>query len=94
MNKTVIREVNSLYQEELGITCPSEIDIEAIAYYKDVVVKNEILTGCEARIIGIGDRAIITVNSHSNIERQRFSIGHELGFDCALNTGKVETLSK
>ena len=75
-----MKEVNSLYINELGITSPSEIDIEAIAFYKDAIVKNEPLTGCEARIIGAGDRAIITVNSKSDWERRRrFSIGHELG---------------
>lgn len=79
MSKVVIKEVNSLYINELGITSPSEIDIEAIAFYKDAIVKNEPLTGCEARIIGAGDRAIITVNSKSEWERRRFSIGHELG---------------
>jgi hypothetical protein len=79
MSKVVIKEVNNLYLDELGITSPSEIDIEAIAFYKDAIVKSEVLTGCEARIIGAGDQAIITVNSQSDRERQRFSIGHELG---------------
>lgn len=79
MSKVVIKEVNNLYVGELGITSPSEIDIEAIAFYKDAIVKSEELTGCEARIIGAGDQAIITVNSQSDRVRQRFSIGHELG---------------
>jgi hypothetical protein len=35
--------------------------------------------GCAARIIGHGDKAIISVDSRSGRERQRFSIGHELG---------------
>lgn len=76
--KTVKNEVNALYYE-LGITSPGEIDLEAIAYYKDAEVKQKILTGCEARIIGANDKAIITVNAASSIERQKFSIGHELG---------------
>lgn len=79
MSKAVIKEVSNLYLNELGITSPKEIDIEAIAYYKGAVVKKESLTGCEARIIGVGDKAIITVNDQSNWPRQRFSIGHELG---------------
>lgn len=37
------------------------------------------LDGCAARIIGRGDRAIISVDGNSPSERQRFSIGHELG---------------
>src|SRR5207237_746269 len=37
------------------------------------------LTGCEARIVGMAARAIITVNEASSPGRRRFSIGHELG---------------
>lgn len=37
------------------------------------------LDGCEARIIGKGDEAIITVNANSTYRRKRFSIAHELG---------------
>lgn len=77
-NLAVQNEVFKLYYE-LGITEPSEIDLEAIAFYKDAVVKRRPLTGCEARIIGVDSRAIITVNEKSSLERQNFSIGHELG---------------
>jgi hypothetical protein len=42
-------------------------------------VKYRPLTGCEARIIGSGANAIITVNDTSISRRQRFSIAHELG---------------
>jgi len=65
--------------EELGITEPQDIKIEAIAEYCDATLVYEPLKGCEARIIGHGDRAIITVNSTSLRERQRFSGAHELG---------------
>jgi Zn-dependent peptidase ImmA (M78 family) len=75
-----VREyVESLYINELAITSPTEIDIEAIAYYKDALVVERTLTGCEAMIIGAEDRAIITVKADSHQERKRFSIGHELG---------------
>lgn len=77
-SQTVQNEVFKLYYE-LGITEPGEIDLEAIAYYKDAVVKRKPLTGCEARIIGVDSKAIITVNEKSSLERQNFSIGHELG---------------
>ena len=63
----------------LGITEPGEIDLDAIAWTLGVRVKYRPLDGCEARIIGNGDQAIITVNSRSNARRQRFSVGHELG---------------
>jgi len=75
---TVQNEVFKLYYD-LGITEPSEIDLEAIAFYKDAVVKRKPLSGCEARIIGVNSRAIITVNETSPPDRQIFSIGHELG---------------
>lgn len=63
----------------LGIREPSEIDLEAIAFYCGAEVKEAPLTGCEAQIDGFNDQAIITINSNSSPERKRFSIGHELG---------------
>lgn len=65
--------------QELGITEPSEIDLEAIAYDRGVRIHYCQLDGCEARIVGKGNRAIITVNTASSDQRQRFSIAHELG---------------
>jgi hypothetical protein len=63
----------------LGITEPSDIDIEAIAYACGALIMREPLSGCEANIIGVNDKAVITVNSRSIETRQRFSAGHELG---------------
>jgi hypothetical protein len=63
----------------LGIREPEDIDIEAIAFACGATILKEPLTGCEANIIGSGDKAIITVNSKSIPGRQRFSSGHELG---------------
>jgi len=63
----------------LGITEPEDLDIEAIAYACGATILSQPLTGCEANIIGYGDKAIITVNSNSIPTRQRFSSGHELG---------------
>lgn len=65
--------------EELGITEPREIDVEAIAAYCGAFVLYEPLSGSEARIVGSDAKAFITVNAGSNIARRRFSIGHELG---------------
>ena len=64
---------------ELGIAEPVEIDVEAIAYHCRALVLYRNLEGCAARIIGRGDEAIISVDKNSPLERQRFSIGHELG---------------
>jgi hypothetical protein len=65
--------------QELGVTEPDEIDLEAIAYHVGASVRFCPLDGCEARIIGRGDSAIITVNERSPYRRKRFSIAHELG---------------
>ena len=64
---------------DLGITTPSDIDLDAIALIFGVRVRYEALTDCEALIVGHGDRAVATINSQSISERQRFSLGHELG---------------
>jgi len=63
----------------LGIKEPADLDIEAIAYACGATILPQPLTGCQANIIGFGDRAIITVNSNAIPTRQRFSSGHELG---------------
>lgn len=65
--------------KSLGITQPSEIDLLAIANDMGATVKKRNLTGCEAKIIGVKDRAIISINENSNRHRQRYSLGHELG---------------
>jgi len=64
---------------ELGICKPADIDLDAIALVLGVSVKYEPLEGCEALIVGHGERAIVTINTNSIPERQRFSLGHELG---------------
>ena len=65
--------------KDLGVIGASDIDIEAIAYYVGAVIKYRPLNGCEARIIGANDHAVITVNSLAIRTRQRFSAAHELG---------------
>ena len=65
--------------QSYGITRPNEIDLETIAYELGAQIKYRPLEGCEARIVGTGNSAIISVNSISSIPRQRFSIAHELG---------------
>ena len=85
---------------ELGIVQPSEIDVEAIASHCGATVIYARLSGCEARIIGLKDRAIIRVRADVRPERQRFSVGHELGhwlrdrhrvgFSCTESSFQVE----
>ena len=65
--------------QSYGISQPSQIDLEAIAFDRGAMVTYKRLDGCDARIVGHGRKAIITVSIRSSPERQRFSIGHELG---------------
>lgn len=63
----------------LGVSSPSEIDVEAIAWAVGAKVREGTLKSCEARIIGFQNRAIITVQRGGDVRRKRFSIAHELG---------------
>lgn len=74
--------------KELGINAPEDIDVEAIAEYCQATVIPQKLKGSAARILGIGDRAFITVDSESPRARQRFSAAHELGH-WMLDRGKM-----
>lgn len=64
---------------ELGISAPQEIDVEAIAMDSGVEVQYAHLNGCEASLVGFGDRAIATINPSGVRGRERFSIAHEIG---------------
>src|SRR5579863_2756468 len=77
--------INSLGQSpaeilmELGIREPGDLDIEAIAQHCGATIQYKPLAGCAARIMGLDDAAIITIDVNSSAERRRFSGGHELG---------------
>lgn len=64
---------------DLGITEPGDIDIEAIAEDCGATIRYQPLSGCAARIMGYKNRAIITIDEDTPRPRQRFSAGHELG---------------
>lgn len=64
---------------DLGITEPGEIDVEVIACAVGAAVRYRCFAVGDARIVGLGDRAIITVNDRASRVRQRFSVAHELG---------------
>jgi len=68
-----------LLLQTLGITDPRDIDLEAIAFDQGAIVNHGPLDGCEARIVGYGSRAIITIDDRKPRTRQRFSTAHELG---------------
>jgi len=65
--------------QELGISEPEDIDLEAIAYHCGATVVEDDLRGCEARLVGFGDKAFITLKHGGYERRKRFSLGHELG---------------
>jgi Zn-dependent peptidase ImmA (M78 family) len=65
--------------QELGITDPKEIDLEAIAFHCGARVRFRKLEGGEARIIGCNDDAVITIDEDRCNARQRFSLAHEIG---------------
>lgn len=64
---------------DLGISTPSELDVEAIAFDSSVEVVYEAMTGCDASLVGYRDRAIATINPSGVRGRERFSVAHELG---------------
>ena len=64
---------------EFGIETPGELEIEAIAFDSGVEVVYEAMSGCEASLVGYGNRAIATINPSNIRGRERFSVGHELG---------------
>jgi hypothetical protein len=62
-----------------GITAPEHIKLDAIAEAEGAEVRYRPLGGCEARLVVLGDRGIISVKSDgANPGRQRFSLAHEL----------------
>lgn len=78
MSKVVYRTPVELLGE-LGIRAPEEIDVEVVAAHLGATVVYEPLRGCAARLLGYGDRAIITVDQGAPPPRRRFSAAHELG---------------
>lgn len=64
---------------ELGITEPHDLEVELIALAAGMEVRYDNLRGCEATLMGVGNRAIATVRRSPVRGRERFSVGHELG---------------
>ncbi len=50
---------------DLGIREPEDLDIEAIAEYCGATIRYKPLYGCEARLVGYRERALITINANS-----------------------------
>lgn len=73
-----IRDPEELLRE-FGVSRPDQIDLEAIAWTQNARVQYRHLHGCEARIIGAGNRAKISLKPDGNPRRRRFSLAHEIG---------------
>lgn len=65
--------------ERCLVDTPEDIDLEVIAYEAGLKVVDKPLTGCEASLVGIGDKGIVTVTTGVAPVRRRFSIAHEIG---------------
>jgi hypothetical protein len=63
----------------LGVDDPRQIDLPVIAQSLGLEIRYAKLASCDARLVGLGERGIITVRSDANRHRQRFSIAHEIG---------------
>jgi len=72
-------ECAEAFVSQFGISDPRDLDIEAIALDSGVEIEYEPLVGCEATLVGFGDRAIATIKPSKVRGRERFSIAHELG---------------
>lgn len=64
---------------ELGISEANELDVDAIAMAIGIEVRYELLSGCEASLVGFEDKAIATINPSGVRGRERFSVAHEVG---------------
>ncbi len=62
-----------------GVSDPHHIDLEALAWTMGAKVRYRRLESCEAKITGIADRAIITIDDLFGVRRARFSLAHEIG---------------
>ena len=68
-----------LLLQEYGVSQPEDIDLEAIAFDQGATIKFRRLDSCEARIIGHGTTAVISINNTSHPDRQRFSLARVFG---------------
>lgn len=64
---------------KLNIRHPSEINIEAIAFYHKIWVKECKLDKTDGYLIRKGEKVCIFVNQGIELTRKRFTIAHELG---------------
>jgi hypothetical protein len=62
-----------------GVIKPEDIDLDELAAAQGVDVRYRPLDGCEARLVVLGERGVISVKQDAKSPgRQRFSLAHEL----------------
>lgn len=63
----------------MGVVEPEHIDLDGLAAAEGVEVRYRPLSGCEARLVVVDNRGIISVRPNTaHPGRQRFSLAHEL----------------
>jgi hypothetical protein len=79
-NLALARQAARRIITDLGISDPAEIDVDAIAMTRDLVVQEDSVTGAEAWLIPGGRRGFVRLRSDiPEIGRKRFATAHELG---------------
>ncbi len=65
---------------DVGICSPDDLSLlTEIAWQRGALVRDGSLSGAEARLVVVGQRAIITVSGALEPRRKRFGVAHELG---------------
>lgn len=79
LSSTKIRPVVARLLETHNVVSPA-VPVERIAKREGVILKYQPFEGEMAgMLVNTGDQVVIGVNSHHHVNRQRFTIAHELG---------------
>jgi hypothetical protein len=85
------------------VDSPEDIDLEVIAFEAGLQIRDRPLVGCEATLVGYGDKGIVSVTTGVSPERRRFSIAHEIGhweqhrgqsFSCRIEERALDKLAR
>lgn len=98
----VMRRPEELLQRAM-VDTPDDIDLDVIAFDVGLEVRDRLLTGCEATLLGYDDKGIVTIITGISPERRRFSIAHEIGhweqhrgqsFSCRIEERALDKVAK
>jgi hypothetical protein len=79
MSSKALAAVSKVYAE-CGITSPFEIPLETIISSRNIIIREEVLEGAEARILMNENSGIITIDNRIYPStKKRFILAHELG---------------